>query len=390
MSSDRFGALFSFIRDSYGEGSVPLHIPQLGELEKTSLADCIDSGFVSSVGPMVTEFENQLSEITGRRYVVATVNGTAALHLGLHASGVDQESEVILSPMTFIATANAIRYCGASPVFVDVEPTNLGICPQALKRWLEMHTVLRRDVRVNISSGRRVRGCLCMHTFGHPSKTKELLDVCRHYGIELFEDAAEALGSLYHGQHVGGDGRWAALSFNGNKILTTGGGGALLTDDEEFAQLARHLATTAKEIHPWESAHDQIGFNYRMPSINAALGCAQLQRFESILSAKRELACHYRRVLQETPLTWIDEPEFAQSNFWLNAVLCDSYEQREALLNEAATQGVQMRPVWKLLSDNTPYKNAENDGLELARALSQKLVNLPSTPPAIFMNAESD
>jgi aminotransferase in exopolysaccharide biosynthesis len=389
MSSDDFRLLFSFIRENYGSDTVPLHAPQLGELEKQSLVDCIDSGFVSSVGPLVTEFENQLKRITGRRYVVATVNGTAALHLGLHASGVDRGCEVILSPMTFIASANAIQYCGAAPVFVDIESTNLGICPEALRRWLEKYTVLRGGVGVNVGSGRRVKGCLCMHTFGHPSKTKDLLEVCQSFGVELFEDAAEALGSHYYGQHVGGDGRWSALSFNGNKILTTGGGGALVTDDEEFATFARHLATTAKETHQWESSHDQIGFNYRMPSLNAALGCAQLQRFESIRNAKRKLAEQYREVVKDTPLTWVDEPEFAESNFWLNTVICNSYEQREALLGKAAQLRIQMRPVWKLLSENTPYQKAENDGLTVARELSLKLVNIPSTPPAIFMGMES-
>jgi len=380
-----FDDLFALIRNIYPNlSSIPLHIPSLGALEKEAMSQCIDSGFVSSVGAQVSEFENELCKVTGRRYAVATVNGTAALHLGLHASGVKAGDEIVMSPLTFIATANAVSYCGASPVFVDVERESLGVSPESLRAWLEIHTRSEAGGRVNRLSGRRVFGCLCMHTFGLPSRMTELKAVCLEFGLELFEDAAEALGSLAGGAHVGGDGRWAALSFNGNKVITTGGGGAVLTDDESLAHRMRHLATTAKQKHAWESCHDELGFNYRMPNLNAALGLAQLQRLPKILSAKRHLAMQYKAYAEAGPLQWVDEPENCKANFWLNTFICRDLEQRDQLIDQGHQQGIQLRPPWQLLSNSVPYQHHQRAPLVQAEHLAQSLVNVPSTPPAIL------
>jgi len=376
-----FNDLLAFIRRQYpGQETIPLHAPVLGEFEKQHLAECIDSTFVSSVGPSVDQFEQLLCKFVGCRYAVATVNGTAALQLGLHAIGVGQEMEVILQPMTFIASANAISHCGAVPVFVDIECESLGICPDALQDWLETHTEVHADQCINKTTGRVVKACMCMHSFGLPSKLEELYRVCEAFHITLVADGAEALGSEYRGGSIAQHAAWTTFSFNGNKIITTGGGGALVTNDEGLAVQARHLATTAKISHAWESRHDAIGFNFRMPNINAALGCAQLRRLPSLLADKRALAAEYGAFLSESTLQWLVEPEHGRSNYWLNAALCADAIEREQLLLAAKAQNIQLRPVWELLSDSQVYAHAQAGPLPVAGEIAQRLVNLPSSP----------
>ncbi|NHN39443.1 LegC family aminotransferase [Pseudomaricurvus alcaniphilus] len=383
-----FDDLFEFIQRQYpAEAPVALHRPLLGELEKQYLAECIDSTFVSSVGPDIAEFEQGICELTDHRYAIATVNGTAALQLGLTLSGVDAGSEVIIQPFTFVATANAIRYCGANPVFVDIESRNLGICPQKLRQWLLDNVEVQQGVCVNKTSNRRVVACLCMHTFGHPSRMDELLAVCQEFGVLLLEDGAEALGSRYRGEHVGHHGDWMAISFNGNKIITTGGGGALLSNDESWAQRAKHLGSTAKTPHPWETSHDQLGFNFRLPNINAALGRAQLQRFQAILADKRQLARQYQQCLQGSGLEFVLEPDACESNYWLNAVLCRDQKQRDHLLQLGGEQQLQLRPAWTLLHRLPMYRDCLRGDLATAEAMAMRLVNLPSSARAGVLDA---
>jgi len=375
-----FDSLIEFIRTQFpNPGVVPLHAPLLGALEKRYLSECIDSTFVSSVGPQVDAFEQALCQQTGRQYAVAMVNGTAALHLGLVVAGVVAGSEVIVSAMTFIATANAVNYCGADPIFVDIEPSTLGICPTALRTWLSVNCRLVNNTCVNQTTGKTVKVCLCTHIFGHPARMNELVRVCEEFHITLVEDAAEALGSYSEGRHVGGHGLCAIFSFNGNKILTTGGGGALVTDDPIVAKRVRHLATTAKKPHRWESCHDEVGYNFRMPNLNAALGCAQLERLDSMLIDKRNLARAYINFTASTEFQIIEEAPEDHSNYWLNAVLCTNEKRRNALLEFAEKEGVQLRPVWQILPDSVPYRSAQRAELPTARDYTSRLINLPSS-----------
>ncbi len=371
--------LFAFIRTQYKkQESIPLHVPCLGALEKQRLADCIDSTYVSSVGGAINDFELGLCEFTRSKASIATVNGTAALHLSLLAVGVTAHTEVLAPALSFIATANAIHYCQAEPVFMDVDRETLGLDPIKLKQWLSQHCEITRGRCVNKTTKKEIAACICMHTFGHPCRLKEIASICEEFFIPLVEDAAEALGSFRDGQHVGLVGAVSCLSFNGNKILTTGGGGAVLTQNEELAEIIRHLGSTAKIAHPWESCHDQVGFNYRMPALNAALGCAQIQQLPDFLQAKRLLAKAYEEYLMQSELEWVAEPDQCQSNYWLNAILCRDANQQQSLLDAATRHNIQLRPVWQLLSDSQPYQHCQHDDLTVSRDVSARLVNLPS------------
>ncbi len=303
---------------------IALHEPFFGGNEWNYVKECIDSGWVSSVGQYVNRFEDALAEFTGVKYAVATVNGTAALHISLKLAGVEPNDEVLIPDMTFVATANALNYLGAIPHFVDISETTLGLDPYKLDDYLKEIVNVRNDGSINKFTGRRIKAVVPMHAFGHPVDLDPLIEVCIKYQLELIEDAAESLGSYYKGRHTGNWGKISALSFNGNKVVTTGGGGAILTNDINIAKQAKHITTTAKLPHKWNFNHDQVGYNYRLPNINAALGCAQLEQLPTFLEKKRSLAEQYQRAFNLIKgITFFTEPEFAKSNYWLNVLLLD-------------------------------------------------------------------
>lgn len=360
---------------------LPLHRPILGDLEKSCLNDCIDSNFVSSVGARVSEFEERLSSFTGMGRAVATMNGTAALHIALNTAGVTAGSEVITQPLTFVATTNAIAYTGAVPVFVDVERETLGLNPDALKAFLTNQCDRRDGDVINRDTGRRISACVPVHIYGHPARTDEISAVCEECGIPVIEDAAEALGSYRNGRHVGHHGTMATLSFNGNKIITTGGGGAVLTNDDALADRLKHLTTTAKQPHSWEFFHDELGYNYRLPNLNAALGCAQMEQLPFFLEEKRKIAMAYKDFFAGSEIEFIDEPRGCRSNFWLNGVLFPDRGQRDEFLEYSNGNGVMTRPFWTLMPDLPAFKDALCMDIPVARDLYNRGVALPSSVP---------
>lgn len=379
----KFNKIVSFIRQLYNQptGFIPLHAPVFNGNEKKYLLECIDSTFVSSVGKFVDEFEIKMAEYTGAKKAVVCVNGTNAIHLALKIVGVERDTEVITQPLTFIATANAIAYCDAQPVFLDVDMDTMGLSPAALKEWLENNVELQttNSEPINLKTGRRISACLPMHTFGHPCRIDEIVEICNQYHIPVVEDAAESLGSYYKGQHTGTFGKIGALSFNGNKILTTGGGGMLLFMDEALAKRAKHLTTQAKVPHPWEFVHDEIGYNYRMPNINAALGLAQLEQLPGFLENKRTTAEKYNGFFSTSPWQFFSEPENSTSNYWLNVILMNDRKERDEFLKFSNEMGVMTRPAWQLMNELPMFTSCETDDLKKARILSEQLVNLPSS-----------
>ncbi len=375
-----FQRLTRFIRDQYHTDRViPLHAPVFAGRDKQYVVDAIDSTFVSSVGAYVDRFEADIATYTGSPKAVATVNGTAALHVALRLAGVSIGDLVVTQPLTFVATCNAIRYCGAEPVFVDVDRRTLGLSPLALASWLEGHARLDGDGFCRTrADGRIIRACVPMHTFGHPADLEGLSSVCRDWRLALVEDAAESLGSFFKDRHTGTFGLLGALSFNGNKIITTGGGGMVLSGKVLGAR-AKHLTTTAKKPHPYEYVHDELGYNYRLPNLNAALGCAQLERLEPMIAAKRELAERYASFLAGSDLEFVREPEGCRSNYWLNAVVCDAPPQRDALLKATNDAGVMTRPIWTLMTRLPMFESCQRGPLENAEWLERRVVNLPSS-----------
>ena len=363
-------------------GEVPLHAPTFGDSERKYLLDCLDSTFVSSVGPYVDRFEDEFARITGAAKAVSVVNGTAGLHVALLLVGVVPGDLVLTQSLSFVATCNAISYCGAQPIFIDVDRKTLGLSPLAMEELLEEVAVCDEQGAVHRASGRRIRACVPMHTFGHPVDLDGLVIVCKKWGIALVEDAAEALGSQSDGRHVGLGGRVGVFSFNGNKIVTTGGGGALVFSDEQLAARARHLTTTAKRPHPWEFVHDELGYNYRMPNINAALGCGQLERLSGYIKAKRALAADYAEFLRGSDLLFCSEPAGTRSNYWLCAVVCPDRATREELLTEANAKGVGMRSVWMPMHQTAMYRDAPRGPMPMTEFLAEHVVNLPSSPPS--------
>ena len=360
---------------------LPLHRPILGELEKRFLSDCIDSNFVSSVGVRVGDFEDRLATFTGMRRAVATVNGTAALHVALRAAEVSRDAEVITQALTFAATTNALVYNGAFPVFVDVERETLGLSPAALKKFLTNHTKRSGNRIENCRTGRTISGCVPVHIYGHPCRMDEIASICDEYGIPLIEDAAEALGSYRDGRHVGHHGLMSTLSFNGNKIITTGGGGAVLTNDDALADRLKHLTTTAKQPHPYEFFHDEVGYNYRLPNVNAALGCAQMEQLPFFLEEKRKIAMAYRDFFAGSEIEFIDEPTGCRSNFWLNGILFPNRAQRDEFLEYSNSNGIMTRPFWRLMPDLPGFKDALCMDIPVARDLYNRGVALPSSVP---------
>ena len=377
-----FSRFVSLVREMFSTDEfIPLHAPQFKGREKEMVLQTLESTFVSSIGEFVDEFETRLADYTGAKFAIATSSGTAALHVALHLADVQREDEVITAPLTFVATCNAIRYCGAEPVFVDVEWQTLGLCPESLASFLGNHAEVRDDgLCWNRISGRIIRACVPVHNLGHPVRIHEIAAICAKYNIRLVEDAAESLGSLTSGVHTGRTGCMGTLSFNGNKIITTGGGGALITDDEVLADKAKHLTTTAKQPHPWLFLHDEVGFNYRLPNINAALGCGQLEQLHEYVDAKRALALRYQEWIDPLEdVAFFSEPIGTRSNYWLNALLLENREVRDDFLQYTNDAGVMTRPMWTPMHTLPMYQNCQRDDLTTAQAIEARLVNVPSS-----------
>ena len=371
--------LVGFIRALYEtENFIPLHEPRFAGREKEFLLECIDSTFVSSVGKFVDQFEQRLAEYTGVKYAVATVSGTSALHVSLLLADVERDTEVITQSLSFIATCNAINYCGAMPVFVDVDKKTLGLSPKSLSDFLESYGKLIDGQCFNKKTNKRLSACVPMHTFGHSCEIDEIKAICDLWCIPLVEDAAESLGSFYKGKHTGTAGLLSAISFNGNKIVTAGGGGAIITNDKSLAKKAKHLTTTAKVPHKWKFNHDMIGYNYRMPNVNAALLCAQLEQLDVFVKNKRETANQYQSFCTKNKLDFISEPAHARSNYWLNALLLADKKEQIAFLEFANAQGVMSRPVWTLLNELPMFKDCFVMPLVNSKWLADRLVNIPS------------
>ena len=372
--------LIHFVRDYFGSKDViPLHSPVFVGRENEYVLDTIASTFVSSVGCYVDRFEKDVATYTGSPKAVATVNGTAALHIALKLAGVEFGDLVITQPLTFVATCNAIDYCGAEPVFIDVDRNTLGLSATSLQNWLEENARIDVDgICKTHTDNKVIRACVPMHTFGHPADLDGLVSVTRSWNITLVEDAAESLGSFYKGQHTGTFGQLGALSFNGNKIITTGGGGMILTN-LELAKRAKHLTTTAKKTHPYEYVHNEVGYNYRLPNLNAALGCAQLEQLEAFISAKRALAMAYQKELSGTSFGFVTEPEGCRSNYWLNSVVCQDKAHRDVLIETTNRHGVMTRPIWALMNHLSIYQNCRRGDLTNAEWLEARVVNLPSS-----------
>jgi len=374
--------LIQFVRDTYQTNDfIPLHAPTFSGNEKAYVTDTIDSTFVSSVGKYVEGFEKHIENYTGTAKAVAAVNGTAALHTALYMAGVKAGDLVITQALTFVATCNALFHMGAEPIFVDVSKVSLGLCPQATSDFLEQNAVINRDGEcIHKTSGRRIKAVVPMHTFGHPVELDELLIVCLKWNLVLVEDAAESLGSFYKGKHTGTIGDFSALSFNGNKIITTGGGGMVLCKNHDDGVHTRHITTTAKVPHPYEFYHDEPGFNYRLPNLNAALGCAQMEVLPEFLKQKRALAGQYQALFSDSEFQFVIEPEYAQSNYWLNAIICPDTASRDLLLKETNEKGVMTRPIWQLMHRLPMFKNALRGDLKISEWVEAHLINLPSSP----------
>jgi aminotransferase in exopolysaccharide biosynthesis len=370
------------IRKLTGDGPASLHEPQLSGNEWTYLKECLDSTFVSSVGKFVDRFEDELAAYTGAHHVIAVVNGTAALHVALKLAGVQANDEVLIPAMTFVATANAVSYCNAIPHFVDSEEDTLGIDAEKLREYLSQVTELRNGQCINSKTGRVIRVLLPMHTFGHPVDVDGLLAIANDFHLVLIEDAAESLGSFYHGVHTGTFGLMGTLSFNGNKTLTTGGGGAILTNDPVLAKQVKHITTTAKLRHRWNYEHDQIGYNYRMPNLNAALGCAQLEQLPVFLNAKRDIFKRYEEAFRNVDcVNLFSEPVGCQSNYWLQTLVLDSNvaEQRDEILETTNDAGVMTRPVWTLMTKMKQFASCPSMALNTSTSLEKRIINLPSS-----------
>ncbi|WP_312992254.1 LegC family aminotransferase [Achromobacter animicus] len=379
--------IVDFVRSHYGSNEfIPLHAPAFVGKERDYVDDTIRSTFVSSVGAYVDRFERDIERFTGSERAVATVNGTSALHVALRLCGVQQGDLVITQPLTFVATCNAIKYAGADPLFVDVDRDTMGLSPAAVQAWLSENATL--DAGGNCvckATGRRISACMPMHTFGHPVRLEELQEVCKRWNLALIEDAAESLGSYYRGRHTGTFGQVGTLSFNGNKVITTGGGGMILAS-EEIGARAKHMTTTAKVPHQYEYVHDELGFNYRLPNLNAALGCAQVEMLPAFLEEKRQLAHAYESLLEGSGLQFFKEAEFARSNYWLNAIICEDKHQRDHVLASTNGAGVMTRPIWQLMNRLPMYANCPKGPLDSAEWLVDRVVNLPSSVKAAVKN----
>tara|TARA_B100001121_G_C18656443_1_gene606665 strand:+ start:409 stop:1566 length:1158 start_codon:yes stop_codon:yes gene_type:complete len=378
--TDQCQSIINFIREQFpNKDFIPLHEPSFSGNEKKYILNCIDSTFVSSVGKYVDQFEDMVAHYTGAKHAIATVNGTAALHIALLLAGVKENTEVITQPLTFVATCNAIKYCRAEPTFVDVSMNTMGMCPQKLHDFLKNKTEETADGLMNKETRRVISGCVPMHTFGHPVQIDEIVSICSEFGIPVVEDAAESLGSQYKEQHTGTFGLLGTLSFNGNKTITTGGGGMILTNDNELAKRAKHITTTAKVPHQWAYIHDELGYNYRLPNINAALGCAQMERLDQIIEAKRQLAEKYKTFFKNMDISFMEEPEDAISNYWLNTIKFKNEEDRDTFLTMSNDQNVMTRPCWELMTEIMFLNDAYIDSVECAKKSASVVVNIGSS-----------
>lgn len=392
--------IIDFIKSVYGNQEfTPLAVPVFAGNEKKYLEECIDTTFVSSVGKFVDRFEDDMAKYTGAKRAVVCVSGTNALHMSLLLVGVKQDDEVLTQALTFIATCNALSYIGAHPVFIDVDKETMGLSPDAMKEWLQKNAEVRKNTRINEvdkshdfayeedelacynkNTGRRIKACVPMHTFGHPVRIEEIAALCKEWHIELVEDAAESIGSKYKGKHTGTFGKIGAISFNGNKTITTGGGGMMLFNDEELGAYAKHITTQAKIPHRWEFRHDHIGYNYRMPNINAALGCAQLEHIEEYVASKRETAKAYEEFFRDIPeIEFFTEPKDTRSNYWLNVVILKDKKAQLSFLEYTNDNGVMTRPIWELMNRLPMFENCENDGLKNTIWFADRVVNIPSS-----------
>lgn len=374
-------SIVGFIRDIYRTNEfIPLHAPAFNGNEKKYVLDTIKSTFVSSVGQYVDDLEKRIEMFTHTPKAVATLNGTAALHAALYIAGVERDDLVITQTLTFVATCNAIYHLGAEPVFVDITKKNFGLCPRALESYLQENAMIDERGCIHKETKRRIRAVIPMHTFGHPVELDEFMDICGKWRMVLVEDAAESLGSYYKGTHTGTIGAFGTLSFNGNKIITTGGGGVILCRNKKDGDHAKHVTTTAKVPHQYDFYHDEPGFNYRMPNLNAALGCAQMESLAAYLQSKRELASHYEDFFKGSIYDFVKEPPYATSNYWLNTIVCEDIKSRDYLLKETNSKGIMTRPVWKLMHKLPMFKNSIRGNLDVSKWAESRLVNLPSSP----------
>ena len=373
-------AVINFIKSIYNKSQfIPLHEPRFLGNEKKYLNECIDSTFVSSVGKFVDEFEEKIKKYTGAKYAIATSSGTSAIHTSLILADVDKDSEVITQPLTFVATCNAISYCNAKPIFIDVDRDTMGLSPSALKSFLENNTLIKDKQCINKKTNKIIKACMPMHSYGHPCRIDEIKKICDENYIFLIEDAAESVGSLFKDKHTGTFGQLGAISFNGNKIITAGGGGCIVTNEKVLAKKAKHLTTTAKVPHKWNFNHDMVGYNYRMPNLNAALLVAQLEKLNDFITNKRNLANEYENFFKSTDYIFFKEPKDSKSNYWLNSVVLKDKSQRDKFLEETNSNGVMTRPIWTLMNKLPMFKDAQCDDLKNSKWLYERVVNIPSS-----------
>jgi len=375
-----FNDVIGFIQNLYPErGSIPLHEPKFIGNEKKYLKECIDSTFVSSVGKFVDKFEENISNYTGIRYAIATSSGTSALHIALLLANVGRGDEVITQPLSFVATCNAINYCGAHPIFTDVDKDTMGLSPLALREFLENSAIIKNYQCINVKTGKVIKACIPMHTFGHPCRIDEIKRICDEYHIFLIEDAAESVGSIYKGIHTGGFSQVGVMSFNGNKVITAGGGGCIVTNNKALAKKAKHLTTTAKVPHKWDFYHDMVGYNYRMPNLNAALLVAQLENIDIFIYSKRKLAGMYENFFNESNYNFVKEPKESVSNYWLNSIILDNKEQRDSFLHDTNSKNIMTRPIWTLMNKLPMFNDAQCGNLTNSEWLENRVVNIPSS-----------
>ena len=373
-------AVIKFIKSIYDKDKfIPLHQPRFVGNEKKYLNECIDSTFVSSVGKFVDEFEKKIAKYTGAKYAVATNNGTSAIHISLIVGGVKQDDEVITQPVNFVACCNAISYCNAKPIFIDVDKDSMGLSPSALKFFLENNTTVKNKQCINNRTHKVIKACVPMHSYGHPCRIDEIKKICDEYYIFLIEDAAESVGSLYKNKHTGTFGHFGAMSFNGNKIITAGGGGCIVTNDNFLAKKAKHLTTTAKVPHKWNFNHDMVGYNYRMPNLNASILVAQLEHLDNFISNKRNLAHKYETFFKSLEYDFFKETENSKSNYWLNSIILKDKNQRDQFLEETNSKGIMTRPIWTLMNKLPMFKDSQCDDLKNSEWLDQRVVNIPSS-----------
>jgi aminotransferase in exopolysaccharide biosynthesis len=370
----------NFIRSVYNEQEyINLHEPQFAGNEKKYLLETIDSTFVSSVGPFVNQFEGDMSKLTDTKRAVAVANGTCALQISLELAGVKSEDEVLTQALTFVATANSISYLKATPIFIDVDLDTMGLSPKALKEFLEQNVELKDDGSYNKKTGKKISACMPMHTFGFMCRIDEIVEICNQWKISVVEDAAEALGSKYKGKSSGSFGLLGAFSLNGNKIITSGGGGAITTNNIAIGDKAKHLTTTAKVPHKWEYTHDKLGYNFRLPNLNAALACAQLEQLDNMKNSKKTIFNQYKDFFHDTEINIVDIPKNTDWNYWLTSILLKNKKERDIFLEETNKQGIMTRPIWTLMYRLPMYKKVQRDSQKNAEYLERRIVNLPSS-----------